>query len=75
MKMRSTVTAERSDLDTLRAEALRRGVPLNVLLAEAVTEKAAAIRRRRRPRVGVARSSDGLSAAQVSGDPIARAPR
>jgi hypothetical protein len=69
------VAAERSDLDTLRAEALRRGLPLTAVLAEAVTEKAAAIRRRRRPQVGVASSCDGRSAAEVANEPVAREPR
>lgn len=75
MKMRTTVTAPRSDLETLRAEAARRGVPLNVVLAEAVAEKATSIRKRRRPQVGVARSTDGRSAAEVASEPVARAPR
>jgi hypothetical protein len=71
MKARTTVTAEVSDLDTLRAEADRRGTTLSEVLAEAVTEKAAALRRRRRPRVGVARSTDGRSASEVTAEPIA----
>jgi hypothetical protein len=71
MKTRTTVTADMSDLDTLRAEADRRGTTLSEVLAEAVTEKAAALRRRRRPRVGVARSTDGRSASEVAADPIA----
>jgi len=75
MKARTTVTAEASDLDTLRAEADRRGTTLSEMLAEAVTEKAAALRRRRRPRVGVARSADGRSASEVAAEPVARAPR
>ena len=75
MKARTTVTAEASDLDTLRAEADRRGTTLSEMLAEAVTEKAAALRRRRRPRVGVARSTDGRSASEVAAEPVARAPR
>jgi hypothetical protein len=74
-KTRTTVSAQRDDLDTLRAEAARRGVPLSLVLAEAVTEKAQAIRRRRRPRVGVARSNDGRSAAELASDPVARPPR
>ncbi len=74
MKTRTTVTASRGDLDTLRAEAARRGVPLNTVLAEAVTEKASAIRLRRRPRTGIARSTDGRSAAEVSSEPIAHPP-
>lgn len=74
MKTRTTVTAGAADLDTLRAEADRRGVSLSTLLAEAVHEKATALRQRRRPQVGVARSRDGRSAAEVSGDPVAHPP-
>jgi hypothetical protein len=75
MKTRTTVNADASDLDTLRAESERRGVSLSTVLAEAVSEKALSIRRRRRPRVGVARSHDGRSAAEVASEPIARSPR
>jgi hypothetical protein len=75
MMHRTTVTADEADLDTLRAEARRRGVSLSTVLAEAVAEKARALRRRRRPQVGVARSTDGRSAAEVASMPIARQPR
>jgi hypothetical protein len=71
MKTRTTVTADAADLDTLRAEAARRGVSLSDVLAEAVTQKAGEIRRRRRPRVGIGRSHDGLSAAESTSDPVA----
>ena len=73
-QLRTTVTAPRADIDTLRAEAERRGVSLTVVLAEAVNDKAVALRQRRRPAVGVARSTDGRSAAEVSSEPIARPP-
>ncbi|OGO57136.1 MAG: hypothetical protein A2V84_12515 [Chloroflexi bacterium RBG_16_70_13] len=72
---RTTVTAEEATLRTLQAEAQRRRVPLATLLREAVEEKARDLRRRRRPRVGVARSVDGRSAADVTAEPIAEAPR
>jgi len=72
---RTTVTAPHDALQTLEAEARRRSVPLNVVLREAVEEKALAIRARRRPRVAVARSTDGLSSAQVAGEPVADEPR
>lgn len=75
MHARTTVTADRADLDTLRAEAKRRGVSLNAMLAEAVQDKAQALRQRQRPQVGVARSSDGRSAADVAAEPVARPPR
>lgn len=75
MQTRTTVTAATADLDALRAEAERRGVSLSAVLAEAVHEKATALRRRRRPQVGVARSRDGRSAAEVSREPVAHQPR
>ncbi|MGQ0573965.1 MAG: hypothetical protein ACT4RN_07140 [Pseudonocardia sp.] len=71
---RTTITASRENLDTLAAEATRRGVPLTVVVAEAVAEKAAGIRARRRPRFGVARSTDGRSAAEVTAEPVAEPP-
>lgn len=72
---RTTVSAARSTIQTLEAEAQRRGVPLATLLREAVEEKAQALRTERRPRVGVARSTDGRSAAEVTAEPIAEEPR
>jgi hypothetical protein len=72
---RTTVTADDDVLDTLAAEARRRGVPLNAVLVEAVEEKAASLRATRRPRVGLGRSSDGRSAAQVAAEPVAPPPR
>lgn len=72
---RTTVTAPRSTLRTLEAEAQRRGVPLNALLREAVEEKARELRRQRRPRVGVARSTDGRGARELTAEPIAEEPR
>ena len=74
MMQRTTVTADTADLDTLRAEAARRGVSLSVVLAEAVSDKADEIRQRRRPRVGVARSTDGGSARETTSDPVAHPP-
>lgn len=72
---RTTVTAPQEDLATLAAEAARRGVSLTVMLAEAITEKAAGLRARRRPRTGVARSTDGRRASEVTAEPIAHPPR
>ena len=72
---RTTVTAPRSTLDTLEAEARRREVPLGTLLREAVAEKADSLRKERRPRVGVARSTDGRSAAEITAEPVAEEPR
>jgi hypothetical protein len=72
---RTTVSAPQAVIRTLEAEAQRRRVPLATLLREAVEEKATALRRGRRPRVGVARSTDGRSAAEVTAEPVAEAPR
>ena len=72
---RTTVNAPRTAIRTLEAEAERRRVPLATLLREAVEEKAQALRDARRPRVGVARSTDGRSAAEVTAEPIADEPR
>jgi hypothetical protein len=72
---RTTVSAPPATIRTLEAEAQRRSVPLAALLREAVEEKAESLRRSRRPRVGVARSTDGRSAAEVSAEPIAESPR
>jgi hypothetical protein len=74
MMQRTTVAADREALDTLKAEARRRGVSLTVILGEAVEEKAASIRAARRPRVGLGRSSDGRSAAQLTAEPVAEPP-
>ncbi len=71
---RTTVTAPADALATLEAEARRRELSLSSVLAEAVDEKAAAIRASRRPRLGVGRSSGGRSAAEVTEEPVAEEP-
>jgi hypothetical protein len=71
---RTTVSADAQALATLEAEAHRRGESLSAVLAEAVEEKAIAIRRVRRPRLGLGRSSDGRSAAETTAEPIAHPP-
>jgi hypothetical protein len=71
---RTTVTASEAALRTLEAEAARRQTSLSAVLAEAVDEKALAIRERRRPRVALGRSSDGLRAADLTAEPIAYPP-
>lgn len=68
---RTTVAASRSSLETLEAEARRRGVSLSALMAEAIEEKASKLHASRRPRFGVARSTDGRSAADVTSEPVA----
>ena len=62
-------------LASLGFEAKRRSVPLAEVLREAIDEKVESLRAARRPRVGVASSSDGLSAADLTGDPVADDPR
>jgi hypothetical protein len=68
---RTTITAEPEVLRTLEREAERRGVSLATVLREAVEDKARELRRGRRPRVGVARSNDGLRAAHLTAEPVA----
>jgi hypothetical protein len=74
MLRRTTMTADHEALDTLEAEAKRRGVSLSTLLAEAVDAMAASIRAARRPRVGLGRSTDGRSAAELTVEPVAEPP-
>ena len=73
---RTTVKARAEALETLADEARRREVSLSDMIAEAVEEKAAALRRCRRPRFGLG-SSGGRSpgARIVAADPIAEPPR
>ncbi len=63
---RTTVAAKRASLDTLEAEARRRDVSLSTVMAEAIDEKAKTLHSDRRPRFGIASSTDGLSAAQLT---------
>lgn len=74
MNRRTTVSADSDALATLEAEARKRGESLSSVLAEAVEEKAIAIRRMRKPRLGLGRSSDGRSAAETTSEPVARPP-
>jgi hypothetical protein len=65
MAQRTTIAAEEAVLDTLRAEAKRRGVSLASLVGELLKEKAAELRRSRRPHVGIGRSGSGVSQESV----------
>jgi hypothetical protein len=65
MIQRTTVAAEEDDLETLRAEARIRGVSLATLAGEILAQKAAELRRERRPRLGVGRSGTGVSRESV----------
>lgn len=75
MNRRTTVSADAEALATLENEARRRGESLSAVLAEAVEEKAVAVRRAHRPRVGLGRSGDGSSAAETATQPVARPPK
>lgn len=75
MNRRTTLSADTEALATLESEARRRGASLSAVLAEAVEEKAVAIRTAHRPRLGLGRSSDGKSAAETATEPVARSPR
>jgi Ribbon-helix-helix protein, copG family len=71
---RTTVAADRASLETLEAEARRRGVSLSTIMAEAIDEKAQTLHISRRPHLGIARSTDGRSAAELTSEPIAHSP-
>lgn len=73
---RTTIAASPEALRTLEREAARRGVSLTAVVAEAVDEKAAAIRRARRPRLGVGASAGrSAGAASLTEEPVAEEPR
>jgi hypothetical protein len=63
---RTTVAAEVDDLAVLEGEAHRRGVPLAHVLREAVAREATELRRRNRPRFGVAASKQGAARAAAA---------
>lgn len=56
------------------SEAKRRNMGLAEIVREAVDARVVELRSGRRRRVGVARSTDGWSAAEVSAEPIAESP-
>ncbi len=69
---RTTVAAPTEALATLQAEAGRRGVTLSDIVAEAIEEKAVALRLARRPRLGVGASGGrSVGAAILTAEPIA----
>jgi hypothetical protein len=72
MNRRTTVNADAEALATLEGEARRRGESLSSVMAEAIEEKARMLRQKRRPRLGLGRSSDGLSARETASEPVAR---
>jgi hypothetical protein len=71
---RTTVMVDEQALATLGFEAKRRRVALAQVLREAIDDKVAALRSDRRPRVGIARSTDGRRASDVTAEPVAEAP-
>jgi hypothetical protein len=75
MNRRTTLSADTEALATLEGEARRRGASLSAVLAEAVEEKAVAIKRAHRPRLGLGHSNDGRSAAETATEPVAHAPK
>lgn len=70
MVQRTTISAEADVLETLRDEAERRGVSFAVLAAEILAEKAAELRRARRPRVGIGRSGTGVAQESVDNEDL-----
>jgi hypothetical protein len=64
MTRRTTLAADPDDLAVLEGEARRRGVSLARVLRELVGREADEIRRRTRPRFGIARG-DGQSIADL----------
>jgi hypothetical protein len=68
VKRRTTIAAEADDLEILRSEAARLGVPLGSLIADLVAEKASEIQSARRPRLGVGRSGGANLSGQSVGD-------
>lgn len=71
---RTTVLLDEDTLAALGFEAKRRNVSVAELVREAVEAKVTGMRMGRRPRIGVARSTDGRTAAEVTAEPIAEAP-
>ncbi|MFQ5740393.1 MAG: hypothetical protein ACE5JX_15400 [Acidobacteriota bacterium] len=65
MIQRTTVAADAEVLEMLRGEAKRRGVSLAALAGQILADKAADLRRARRPRFGVGRSASGVSQQSV----------
>jgi hypothetical protein len=63
---RTTLAADGDDLTLLESEARRRGVSLAQVLRELVAREADELRRTRRPRFGVGRSSEGAAQAAAA---------
>jgi hypothetical protein len=71
---RTTILLDDEVLATLGSEAKRRNVSVAKIVREAVDARIAELHAARRPRVGIARSTDGLSATDVAAEPIAEPP-
>lgn len=63
---RTTLAAEREDLEILEAEARRRGTSLAGVLREVVAREADDLRARHRPRFGVGKSTSGAARAAAT---------
>lgn len=62
MLQRTTVTAERDDLETLKTKARREGVSLSELMRELIAREAKSSRKHERPRsIGIAKAGRNLS--------------
>ena len=72
---RTTVAAEADDLAILEGEARRRGTSLARVLGDAIAREAADLRRRNRPRFGVARTEGGAAAAATRDEDAPRRER
>jgi len=77
MDRRTTLTADQDDLETLRAQARRRGVSLARLLREVIAEKAEQVRASQKPRLGIGCSDEGVGRASVEDEdsPASTPPR
>lgn len=65
MQERTTIRAERDDLEILRGEAHRKGVSLAELAAQIIAEKATSLRAQHRPRLGLGASGEGVGRTSV----------
>jgi hypothetical protein len=72
MIRRTTIAADAADLAYLEAEAKRREVALTQVLAEAVSEKANALRKGRKFSWGTGSSGGGFDAKIDTAEPVAR---
>lgn len=65
---RTTLSADREDLELLRREAERRDISLSQVLRELVAAEADRLRSQRRPRFGIGRSKTGAAQAATAAE-------